>query len=407
MNSLSDRLKNLGVHLGSNNLPANKKKAVKRIEDIIAGFDHTSHFGDTFIVDNTYPEDLLLGVVRLRKSVNLRILAQWANTPNLEKLELGQLAFVDTETSGLAGGTGTFAFLVGIGFFGNSEFHVLQFFMRDPGCETALLASLNEYMNPFKAIVTYNGKAFDLPLLSTRHILHGFLNPFAPLDHVDLLPLARRLWRNRLPNRGLKDIEIDIFKMQRGKEEVPGWMVPEIYFNYLKTGDASPLAGVFYHNAMDIVSLAVLFGYIDELLTEPLENPETPALDLAAIGKLYADLGHSELALDIFRESLKQGLPHEVHLPTLERMASILKSAGRWDEAGSLWEQATECGDINACIALSKWNEHTRKDPATALEWAEQVETKLKQLPPGSRYYQLYYQDTIKRIARLKKKMSR
>ncbi|HEX2979982.1 MAG TPA: ribonuclease H-like domain-containing protein, partial [Anaerolineaceae bacterium] len=106
--------------------------------------------------------------------------------------------FLDTETTGLGGGTGTYAFLIGLGYLGPDGFHLIQLLMRDPTEEPALLDLLNHYLAAFPAIVTFNGKSFDIPLLNARHVLNGVTTPFGGMQHIDLLPLARRLWRNRL-----------------------------------------------------------------------------------------------------------------------------------------------------------------------------------------------------------------
>jgi uncharacterized protein YprB with RNaseH-like and TPR domain len=133
----------------------------------------------------------------------LLTIAQWMGDARLAEMPLESFAFLDTETSGLAGGTGTYAFLVGVGRFEGDTFRLVQFFMRDPSEEAALLEGLMDYLAPCAALVTFNGKAFDAPLLVTRYSLHSLPVPFKDYGHLDLLPLARRLWRDRLPSRAL------------------------------------------------------------------------------------------------------------------------------------------------------------------------------------------------------------
>ena len=132
----------------------------------------------------------------------LRVVSAWAGDARLGELPIELFAFLDTETSGLAGGTGTYAFLVGAArFVEGGEFVLQQFFMRDPTEEPALLEALGRFLAPAQALVTYNGKAFDAPLLSTRYLMHRMPNPMQGFAHLDLLPLARRLWRDRLESR--------------------------------------------------------------------------------------------------------------------------------------------------------------------------------------------------------------
>ncbi|MDO9349176.1 MAG: ribonuclease H-like domain-containing protein, partial [Anaerolineales bacterium] len=258
MPSLADKLKSLGVKVGTSEitLPAPKLKTVVPIEEVVDGRYISTRHGDTFVYENHYPLDYHHGVVPLCPPAPLNTLAQWANDMRLADLPLEAFAFLDTETSGLSGGTGTYAFMVGAGRFEAGTFRLLQFFMRDPGEEPALLEALADFLAPAQALVTYNGKAFDAPLLVTRYSLHSIPIPFKDYSHVDLLPLARRLWRDRLPSRSLKYIEENVLGAPRNSQEVPGYEIPYIYFDYLRSGDARPLAGVFYHNAMDIVALA-------------------------------------------------------------------------------------------------------------------------------------------------------
>ena len=134
--------------------------------------------------------------------------------------------------------------------------------MRDPAEEAGMLEALAEFLAPTQALVTFNGKAFDAPLLITRYTLHNIPFPFKDYAHLDLLPLARRLWRDRLPSRALKYLEENVLSAPRTLEEVPGYEIPYLYFDYLRSRDARPLKGVFYHNAMDVVAMAALLSHV-------------------------------------------------------------------------------------------------------------------------------------------------
>jgi tetratricopeptide (TPR) repeat protein len=243
--------------------------------------------------------------------------------------------------------------------------------MRDPGQEMAFLAALNQIINPFEVIVTFNGKAFDIPLLNTRHILNGFSSPFKELDHIDILPLARRIWRNRLSNRALSNLEIEILGVERTQAEVPGWMIPELYFEYLRSGDARPLTGIFYHNANDILSLAGLFYYLARMLGDPSGDPAISGLDIAALARLYEELGDLITAIQLYERSLDQGLPRDFYLQTLSRFASLYRRQGNWDGAIYLWQKAAEQQQIEACIELAKYYEHNRRDYIEAISWTQ------------------------------------
>ena len=141
--------------------------------------------------------------------------------------------------------------------------------MRDPGQEAALLAALDQWLAEFDVIVTFNGKSFDVPLLNSRFLMNGITTPFERYEHVDVLQIARKLWRDRLPSRALGELEKEIIHFYRTGDDIPGWMIPQVYFDYLRSGDARPLAGVFYHNVIDILTLAALFGHIGAMLNDP------------------------------------------------------------------------------------------------------------------------------------------
>jgi uncharacterized protein YprB with RNaseH-like and TPR domain len=373
---LSNRLKALGVQLGASqlqNTPPPVEKSLYSIDKVVEGYFSKNAYGEIFVVEQDYDNDYQHGIIHLATEFEMSILSEWGQFSHLLPIQLNDFVFLDTETSGLAGGTGTYAFLVGLGFRTENGFKAVQFFMRDPSEEPALLAELNRWITPFKSIVTYNGKSFDVPLLNTRHIINGFTPPFEAFHHVDLLHLARRLWKNRLPSRRLGDLEVEILKLGRTDDEVPGWMVPELYFDYLKTHDARPLEGVLYHNRMDIVSLAALFVYTAQLLQDPFSLPEPHSLDLIAIARLYEYLGRLEQATKLFEASLEQGLPKDFYTDTLLRYAEIAKKQADLDTALALWQKAVDHGSLQACLELAKINEHQYKNINQAVDWVNQA----------------------------------
>jgi tetratricopeptide (TPR) repeat protein len=246
--------------------------------------------------------------------------------------------------------------------------------MRDPSQETALLAALDRWLAQFDVIVTFNGKTFDVPLLNTRYTLNGLAAPFTTFEHVDVLHIARKLWRDRLPSRALGDLEKEIVGFYRTADEVPGWMIPQLYFDYLRSGDARPLAGVFYHNAIDILSLAALFGHIGLMLKDPSNQASTYGLDLASIARLYEEMDWIEQAAQLYEKSLALGdLPEPFFFKTIERYALLRRRQGEWAKAIRLWKQAADHGQFAACIELSKYYEHRERNYTEALHWAKKA----------------------------------
>ncbi|HEX7589182.1 MAG TPA: ribonuclease H-like domain-containing protein, partial [Anaerolineae bacterium] len=293
--------------------------------------------------------------------------------------------FLDTETTGLAGGSGTYAFLVGVGRYDGETFRLLQFFMRDPIEEPALLAALTELLAPLDALVTFNGKAFDVPLLNARYITNRAATPFKSVPHLDLLPLARRLWRDRLESRALKSLETHILGVARSEEEVPGFLIPQIYFDYLRNGDARPLKRVLYHNAMDVVAMAALLGHIAQMLDNPIEFATEHGLDIISIGKLFEDLGRLDDAARIFARGLEFDLPEESFRQTSQRLAIVHRRRGEMPAAIELWRDAAGHRQIYAHVELAKYYEHKARDYDQAAEWTRSAITIVRESSPTTR----------------------
>ena len=378
MPSLSDKLKSLGVKVGAEGLPAPIKHRGHPIEQVVSGRVHTTHSGDAYVVEVVYPSDHLYGHTPLNVPASLSTVAHWAGGGKPELIERIQrcsthgFAYLDIETTGLMGGTGTYAFLIGVGRFDEDGFHLAQFFMRDPLEEPAQLLALEQFVAPCETLVTYNGKSFDVPLLNTRYLTHGWRSPLFEPAHVDLLHLSRRIWRERLPSRTLGNVETFILGAHRTEEDVPGWQIPQLYFDYLRSGDARPLKSVFYHNAMDVLAMAALLNHVTVLLEDPLESqsPEN-VLDLVGVGRLYEELGRTDDACRIYGRCLQESLPDDLLLDTLQRLSLIYKRNGDYLTALPLWEKAASYKHLYAFEELAKYYEHHARDVQTAIYWTK------------------------------------
>jgi len=375
MPTLSERLKALGVKQGAQDLPAPRPRpspgAALGFENHLPGHAIATPLGETFLIEERYPADYMHGRVCLQCAARMDVLAAWAGEPGILKLALDGFAFLDTETTGLSGGTGTYAFLVGVGRFEGGEFHLAQFMMRDPAEEPALLAAVEQFLAPCNALVTFNGKAFDMPLLNTRFISHGLRPSFSGYAHVDLLHLARRLWRDRLPSRTLMNLEYQILGATRLEDDIPGWDIPHLYFDYLRSGDAGPLRRVVYHNAMDVVSLAALFGHVAAVLDDPLHAGLEHGADVVALARLYEDLGDLDGAASLYLHGLQHDLPRGVLLEAINRLAAIYKRQNNLTSAIALWQEAARYQHLQAHIELAKAYEHRLRDPFQALGWTQ------------------------------------
>lgn len=373
MLTLSDKLKALGVKVGARDLPPPRhKKNDYPIETVLPGQVLNMAWGDTFLVEKHYGPTYRHGSVGLRPTNTLHPIAAWAGVEHITDYDLDTFAFVDIETTGMAGGSGTYAFLIGAGRFVGEHFRLAQFFMRDPIEEPAQLAALTEFLQPCQVIVTFNGKSFDVPLLNARYITQGETFPLLEAPHLDLLHLARRLWRDRLPSRALGSLERHILAAHRTEEDTPGWLIPTLYFNYLRDGDARPLKGVFYHNALDVLAMAALLNHIGQMLADPLTYPFDHALDVVAVGKLFEDLGQIDLAVQLFEVGLQRNdLPEESYWKTQHRLALIHRQRGDYAAARAVWEQAAAGRQIYAHVELAKYYEHKQKDCEQAHHWTQ------------------------------------
>jgi uncharacterized protein YprB with RNaseH-like and TPR domain len=406
--SLTERLKALGVKVGAVDMPQVKPRKGVSIQDVMEGRFVSTNLGETFIYEEIFDTEYRHGSAPLHTDASLSLMADWARDQRVQELPPEAFAFLDTETSGVAGGTGTYAFLVGMGRFegdGSGRiFRLQQLFMRDPGEEAALLEALAEFLAPCAALVTYNGKAFDAPLLRTRYTLQGLPIPFNDYAHVDLLPLARRLWRERLPSRTLKYIEENVLGAPRTSEEVPGYEIPWLYFDYLRNGDASPLKGVFYHNAMDIVALAALFSHTAEMLHNPFDERIQYGLDVIALARLHEDLQRWDTAARLYEHGLEKPLQEADFWEAVRRLSVLQKRRGDLEQAIHWWEQAAMQGHIYAHIELAKYYEHRRRAYSRALEWARSALEHVDQEEMPDYVREHWRAELEHRLARLERK---
>ena len=200
MPSLSDKLKSLGVKMGSS-LPASRplQTVSHTIDSVVAGTFVPTPRGEAFVSEQAFDRDYLHGKISPYSDFPLSLISQWANDTRIADLPISKFAFLDTETSGISGGTGTYAFLVGAARFVDDKFVLQQFFLRDPSEEPAMLEALINFLAPCEGLVTFNGKAFDAPLLVTRYSLHRIPVPFKGYAHLDLLAAGKTLMARQAP----------------------------------------------------------------------------------------------------------------------------------------------------------------------------------------------------------------
>ncbi len=289
-------------------------------------------------------------------------------------------AFLDTETTGLAGGSGSLgscpcAFLVGVGRITREGFRVRQFFMRDHGEEASLLDALARHLEPFRVMITYNGRAFDQPLLEARYRWNRARPPFARIEHLDLLYGARRLWKLRFESCRLVDLENQVLGVERDGD-IPGALIPYVYFEYQRTGMLARLLPVFEHNAIDILTLACLTGIVPEAFQDPASRTPRHASEMTGVARWLLAAGDLNGARTLLRRAIHSeghaGLPDELLFRALWDLAQLERRLDAQEEARTIWQDlASGCNpfQVRAMEELAKHYEHRAKDRPRALEW--------------------------------------
>lgn len=314
-------------------------------------------------------------------------LATWTRVPrNAWRRWLGRAAdgsfspesvvFVDLETTGLERGTGTYAFLIGIGRVHRDVFRVRQFFMRDYHEEPAVLEGVRRELDGARGVISFNGLSFDWPLLATRAVMNRL--PWPQLPQLDILYPARRLWKPVTGDCRLRRLEEDILGVRR-EGDVPGSLIPQLYFRYVQTGDAAPLAGVFEHNRKDVLTTAALAAYVGSALGAPLAaaplGRPLPGSELLAIGRLCVERREWAEGIACLQEALRRGLPRTLERQCRKLLATTYRRLGRHEEAAAQWRALAEDGafGVEPYVELAKYYEHQAKDYGQARRWTLQA----------------------------------
>lgn len=274
--------------------------------------------------------------------------------------------FFDTETTGLAGGTGTVPFLYGWARQLAGRMEVEQWLLPDLGAEGPLVQRALERLASAGGVVTYNGSTFDLPLLRTRAVLEGHGRPWHPPLHLDLLPLVRRLFGHRLARCTLAEVERRLLATSR-RGDLPSAEVPERYRQYLRQGDVDGLAAVLDHNEVDVVTLARLLALLGRQAGGSVQEPA----DHLGLGRFYEARGATSSALRTYATAV-QVAPPPLDRASARHQARLLRREGRAAEAAELWRLLWErWGDLEAAEALSVDQERRLGDVEAALRVSE------------------------------------
>lgn len=279
--------------------------------------------------------------------------------------DIYRVLFLDTETTGLSGGAGTVAFEIGIGFIDHRGMVIRQYVMRDYSEEGPMLAEIAALLRRFDTVVSFNGKTFDLPLLESRMVMNRIRLAVTQMPHLDLLHVARRVYKLRLKRCNLASLEEAVLGQMR-HDDLPGSQVPQRYFDYIRTKEFSLLEDVLRHNLDDVKSLASLTGHLCAVFRQPelLAHPQ----DLYGVGRTLMRGGKTQKARVCFRILGKTTLSAQAHM----HLAVSYKKEKDWTQALETYQSMIAQGDGETWpyIEMAKYYEHIARDPQRALHYA-------------------------------------
>ena len=319
-----------------------------------------------------------------------------------------QWLFLDTETTGLAGGSGTYAFLVGIAWWEGGGLEIEQLFMREYREERALLFALRERIAEHPVLGTFNGKSFDWPLLETRYRMTRKIAVPAPHAHIDFLHPARNLWRLRLGSVRLSELERHVLGWDRGADVLSG-LIPQIYFDYLRGGPPERLIPVLNHNQMDLRGLAALSSRILSLLSDA-ENLGQDGLELFGVSRICERRREHARARKLHEKSIASLLPAKTDRAARRSLARLAKRQGDFELACELWQSALGNSryGYEAYEQLAIYYEHKARDPEQARQVVRQAIEELRRaihlgdITPGA--YREIMASFDRRMERLERK---
>ena len=368
---LTSRLRDL-VHAGAERHAvvrpeglASPSGLLAHLKDVLGGDVREFERGACLIVDRCYAGDLRHGDLTISRCADtarrclehLSVLDAPGRQPIQTISEPPSILFFDLETTGLAGGAGTYAFLVGCGAFVEGAFHTRQFFLIGYGAERPLLAAVAAQMAGADVLVSFNGRTFDAPVLETRYLFHRASIPCGDRPHLDMLHVARRLWSSEA-GCSLRTLEGALAGLSR-QGDISGSEIPARYVHYIRTGDARLLAPVFEHNRLDLLSLAVLTTTAMELVERGAHSTRT-ARECLGLGQLYERAGIGDRAASCYAHAAS-GHVHgsrEDRAEALRWLARRMRREHRHDEAAGAWQQI---------LALDRTAERLTREAAHAL----------------------------------------
>jgi len=359
--------------------------------------------------ENSYPLGVKYGKANLSSGLKIDgdILSCLSKDPAFKDLDLSSALFIDLETTGLSGGVGVVPFLVGMGYYKEEKFNVVQYFLGELAEEGRMIQGIAQFFSDmdFQSVVTFNGKTFDMPLLETRFILYRQPFPLDGLPHLDFLYSARSLWRHKHESCRLCHLAREVVEADRS-EDIPSAEIPWRYFQFLQTGNFELIEPILYHNGEDILSLLGVVIMGAQIFSEDEEICLVDAMDFFGAGKIMEKVGAQQKSVLFFQRALNGRLTDEVSLEARKKLSLYFKRNGEWEKAVPLWQemasaQKTSIHQLFSCRELAMYFEHQLKKYEEAAKIAEEGLVSSF----GLSYY--YEKEFRHRLERLKQKIKR
>lgn len=364
--------------------------------------------GEHVIIEKLFDSNFIHGDIALDSvfGISKKAFGLIGKDRAFESFNIQDTIFIDTETTGLSGGTGTYAFLIGVGFFTEQNFKIVQFLMRDFDEEASLLYNLKDILRKFNCIISFNGKTFDLPLLYTRFLMNNIKRLKNDFLHLDLLFSARRVYKGRLQCLSLSSLEENIIGIKRYKD-IPGSEIPSIYFKYLQDREPALLKPIVYHNQVDILSLVTLLSILADGIENPFYSKNIKDEDYYCLARIYEDMGYINKSIECYKKAM---VSYGTRERACTKLSLLYKRLGNWKEAEKLWllMVKSNINKIFSLIELAKYYEHRVKNyqkAETATLMA--IETSYKRARLLGRFPQDGLEDLEKRLHRVRNKMKK
>lgn len=354
MSDILSQLKSLGVTLG---MPEKPPTPHKQSDDIFHTLEKAfpngeigeNHYGPYFTNRCVYSKSYAHGRVRLDQNLtNSRLFSRMID---FGEINMRNTLAMDTETSGLSVNSASFVFMIGMGYYHEDQYLVDQLILPDLIYEKAFLYQIETTFARYPILLTYNGKSFDIPMIQSRCNFHMIPDFCSENQHIDLLAIARKFWKKSLPNCRLATMEKEVLKIQRDDQEIPGFMAPELYREFLNSSDGSVLTGIAYHNEIDVLSLSAFLLLLNQISQSGNLDPDGLS-DYAMSG---TDFYRNSVLLDPEGIDIQSFLNHScLSNHEKQKAAGTFLKTGALDKALQIYTTLADEGDLKSCLQTAR-----------------------------------------------------